>query len=211
MRRRYGQIVQWGLERLYHELAWSYDLVAAAVSGGYWAQWARAALPTLEPGLTLELGCGTGYVQQALALRGWPGVGLDRAAPMLRQAQARLASQGLSRRLVRADARAVPLADGSCANVVATFPAPYILAAATLGEIRRVLRPGGQLVMIDQGLLLGDGAYIAAVELAHRAMLQHGTADPRPALLRAAGFAVSEEWVRVGQSEVWRLRARVAQ
>lgn len=41
----------------------------------------------------------------------------------------------------------MPFADGAFDTIVSTFPAPYILAEATLGECARVLRPGGRLVI----------------------------------------------------------------
>ena len=41
------RLVSFGFRLLYHELAWSYDLVAWLVSCGQWQNWGRAALPYL--------------------------------------------------------------------------------------------------------------------------------------------------------------------
>lgn len=152
----YQRLIRWLFQRLYHEFAWSYDLIAWLVSGGYWQRWVLAALPALR-GRVLELGCGPGYLQQALAAR--PGVaGLDASPAMLRRAAR------FTNRLVRADARRLPFADASFDTVCATFPAEYILDPATHAEIRRVLAPDGQLVIVDGGRLEGGyGRLIDAI------------------------------------------------
>ncbi len=67
----------WSFERLYHEFAWCYDLVAAVVSGGYWSRWINACVPFLMGDRVLEVGCGTGYLQRELERQGIPHVGLD--------------------------------------------------------------------------------------------------------------------------------------
>lgn len=198
----YAEVVQWGLRRLYHELAWSYDLVAAAVSGGYWPHWITAVLPYLRPGLTLEVGCGTGFLQRALALRGLPHLGLDRSPEMLRLARQKVLASAAELHLVRGDARMLPIPSASCANIVATFPAPYILDPRTLEEIKRVLAPGGQLLIVDFGRLLGDDAYAATVDRIYRATLQAHQPEPHPARLQLAGFETRWHDVGVGQSQV---------
>jgi ubiquinone/menaquinone biosynthesis C-methylase UbiE len=138
----------WSFERLYHEFAWSYDLVAAAVSGGYWRHWIVACVPYLRAERVLELGCGTGYLQAELRQRGIAHVGLDASPQMLRGARRRLRHD---LRLLEARAPWLPFPDGSFSDAVATFPAPYLLQTPTLDAIRRVLHPSGQLVIVDGG------------------------------------------------------------
>jgi len=41
--------------------------------------------------------------------------------------------------------------------VAATFPSEYIFEPQTLAEIRRVLRPGGKLVIIPSAWITGQG------------------------------------------------------
>ncbi|MBA3944025.1 MAG: class I SAM-dependent methyltransferase [Herpetosiphonaceae bacterium] len=205
----YSQVIQWSLRRLYNEFAWSYDLVAALVSRGYWSWWIAACLPLLEPGLTLELGCGTGYLQRALALRQLPHVGLDRSAAMLHWARHKVAVSGSPDQLVCGDTRVLPVQAHVVRNVVATFPAPYVLERSTLQEIKRVLQPDGQFLIIDNGLPSQQDAYAAVIDLAYRATMQSGRSDPRPALLRQAGWIVREQWIEVEQSQVWVLQARL--
>ncbi len=205
----YSQLIQWGLRRLYNEFAWSYDLVAAIVSRGYWPRWIAACLPLLEPGMTLELGCGTGYLQRALALQLLQHVGIDRSPAMLHWARYKVKVSGRPAQLMCGDAQWLPVREHSFRNIVATFPAPYVLARNTLHEVKRVLQPDGQFLIVDNGLLTQQDAFGTAIDLAYRATLQSGRSDPRPALLRRAGFTVSEQWIEVEQSRVWVLRARV--
>lgn len=145
-RRGVGHIYGWACERLYHEFAWSYEGVAAAVSLGRWAVWRRMALAEAVGPRVLELGFGTG----ALLVEGsrrFQMVGLDPSPEMQRVAGRRLAAHGLLGVRVAGCAQALPFAGGSMNTVLATFPAAYILERVTLAECARVLVPGGRLVI----------------------------------------------------------------
>jgi ubiquinone/menaquinone biosynthesis C-methylase UbiE len=50
----------------------------------------------------------------------------------------------------------MPFASGSFTTVLATFPAPYILARTTLAECARVLCPGGRFVVAGFWVRLHD-------------------------------------------------------
>ncbi len=207
MRSIYPRLVQWGFNRLYHEWAWSYDFVAATVSRGYWRRWITALVPYLRGGPVLELGCGTGYLQLALAQAGLPHTGYDASPQMLRQATRRIERAGYIPRLLRGRSQALPFAASRFNDVVATFPTPYILDPATLAEVRRVLAPGGQLVILDGGQL-DRGIYEKAVEVAYRATLQSGEGNRYAPRLQAAGFEVTWQRVVVERSSVGIMLAR---
>ena len=103
-------------------------------------------------GPVLELGCGTGRVTVPLARAGVSLVGVDRSAPMLARAadQARQLPVGQRPRLVRADIRALPFADGSFAMALAPYGILQSLTRdrdlrATLSAVARVVEPGGTL------------------------------------------------------------------
>ncbi len=174
----YARLIRWGFARFYHEFAWTYDTVAALVSAGQWHNWTLTAL-TFARGATLELGCGTGYVQLALAQRhAGLSVGLDRSPHMIRLTRRRLHRSGLLTSLVRADASALPFTSASFDTVLATFPSDYITAEATIAEIRRVLRPGGRFAIAIWARFADDSPYAQFVDVAYRLTRQRSPRSP---------------------------------
>lgn len=135
LRRLYG----WACERLYAELAWSYNLVSWLVSFGWWEQWRVVALSYVQGPRVLEIGFGTGELLPKLAARTVLTVGLDLSPAMHRQALRKLWRLGLTLPLVQARAQAMPFADHRFDTIIATFPAPYILEPTTLAECARLL------------------------------------------------------------------------
>ncbi|GAA0896296.1 class I SAM-dependent methyltransferase [Virgisporangium aurantiacum] len=98
----------------------------------------------LVPGPVLEVGVGTGLVSAALLTAGRDVIGVDISANMLVHARRRLGF-----RVVRGDARALPLADESVANVAFVWMLLFVDGAgAALAEAARVLRPDGRVVVI---------------------------------------------------------------
>lgn len=211
----YRALMVWSFNRLYREFAWSYDSVAWLVSRGLWYRWVLAALPFLR-GRVLEVGCGTGMMQRALAARA-PGtaVGLDASPFMLRLTRRRLARLRLSAPLLRAVTQRMPFAAHSFDTVLATFPAEYILHPATLAEIRRVLTDTGRLIIVDAACFTSDGWYERLIDLAFRLTLQDRKTPSNPASLQSAprqhiyedvlaqaGFAVQVHPVTIEHSQV---------
>src|SRR5450830_1634642 len=116
---------------LYHQFAWTYDLVASMVSLGRWQDWIHSALPYLN-GRVLEIGFGPGHLQFSLNEKDLPSFGLDESRQMARQASRRLRKQGVTSHLSRGYAQYIPFASGVFDSVVATFPAEYIFDSRTL-------------------------------------------------------------------------------
>lgn len=202
----YRALVRRAFHHFYRELAWTYDAVAWLVSAGLWRRWALAPLPLLR-GRTLELGFGPGYLQ--LALAGRPAAGLDASPQMARMAARRLRRAGQAPRLARGLAQQLPFAAGAFDTVVATFPAEYILDPRTHAEVRRVLAPGGRLVVVPFAQL-DPGLYTRLVDLAYALTLQAPVsreASPEPELRRLslAGLALEPRWIPVGPSRVMAL------
>ena len=119
----------------------------------------------------LEIGPGTGYYSPELA--SWLGPGgrlelFDLQQEMLDHASGRLAARGLANfGATRGDATALPFEDASFDAVVLTAVLGEIPdQAAAVGEIARVLRPGGRLVV---GELFGDPHYTSPAALRRRA------------------------------------------
>lgn len=116
-----------------------------------------AALPA-APGRVLLAGIGTGLDLPCLAA-GHDYVGLDLTPAMLQRALPRAA--GLHFQPLQGDAQRLPFADASFDAAVlhlilAVVPAP----AACLGEIARVLKPGGRALIFDKFLRPGQTAWL---------------------------------------------------
>jgi len=144
----------WACERLYRELAWSYDSVSWLVSWGAWSRWRAVALTYVRGERILEIGFGTGSLLATLAEEYSAVVGLELSSAMHTQTARKLARLNLSPPRVQAPSQQMPFAAGSFDTIIATFPSNYILDPATLRECARVLRPptasapGGQLVVV---------------------------------------------------------------
>jgi SAM-dependent methyltransferase len=130
-------------------------------------------------GLVLDLGCGPAPVGSYLMARGIAVVGVDLSAGML--AIARRRERGLA--LVEADMRRLPFPQGSFGAAVVYYaiqhlPRGYLTPA--LAEIRRILRPGGFLLLSAH---LGEGALYIEEFLGHRINPVGGNLYPRSELL----------------------------
>lgn len=98
-------------------------------------------------GPIVDAGCGPGHWTDLLAKGGDPRVvGLDASAAMLASARARFSRITCA----RADLGHLPFADGSVGGVLAWYSVIHAEAAELpriLGEVARVLRPGGSLLL----------------------------------------------------------------
>lgn len=100
-------------------------------------------------GTLLDVGCGTGALLLALVGRSERAtlVGIDPSGEMLSIARSRLTGDI---RLEQGYAEELPFDDHQFDSVVSNSVFHYFASPATaLDEIRRVLRPGGQLILTD--------------------------------------------------------------
>lgn len=208
----FARLYLWACQRLYTELAPTYDAVSWLVSGGRWSDWRRSALRYLpdaseEPLHVLELGFGTGHLLQEMArspahLR---PVGVDLSPAMHGIAAARLLRTGLHVPRVCADARILPFADGAFHVVISTFPASYIFDPATLRECARVLRSrtdhDARLIIVGAWVTLGARP-LRALGLPFYSTPNAATRRAIRERLAAAGFVVTETEYAAGWAAV---------
>jgi ubiquinone/menaquinone biosynthesis C-methylase UbiE len=103
---------------------------------------------SLPPGPWLEIGCGTGDFVVAAAKRGIRVVGLDVAFRWLVVARRRAALAGAHAALVCGNGERLPFANDTFARVVMIGTLEHCRRAAdVLREARRVLMPGGALLV----------------------------------------------------------------
>jgi ubiquinone/menaquinone biosynthesis C-methylase UbiE len=191
---------------LYHQFAWTYDLVAATVSLGRWKKWVKSTLPYLD-GRVLEIGYGPGHLQAVLGEKSLSAFGVDESRQMARQAERRLKKKGLQARLTRGLSQHLPFRSNAFDAVVATFPSEYIYDPHTLEEAQRVLVPDGRFILVPMAWITGRRpADRLAAWLFRLTGEAPGEPRPLPAAVRErfmkAGFQVESELIEVEGSQV---------
>ena len=140
--------------RLFDSVASRYEWPAAIFGLGQYGRWRAEMVSGLDPApksLVLDVATGTGLVARDVVRRFDARVfGLDQSAEMIREASVRNIN-GLS--LVRGDGQRLPFADETFDVVTHTYLLRYVDdPAATLRELARVLRPGGEMGSIEFGV-----------------------------------------------------------
>ncbi|WP_395365430.1 class I SAM-dependent methyltransferase [Streptomyces sp. YH02] len=146
---------------------------------------AEAVLRLVPPGsrTLLDLACGTGLVTERLTRPGLRVYGADAAHAMLRVAADRAPG-----RVVRADARRLPLPDASLDAVSAVWLLHLVpFATEIVAEAARVLRPGGVLIAtVDKDAAHDVGSDIDAILRPYRSA---GAASDRTELIAGCAAA----------------------
>lgn len=146
---------------MFDAIAGRYDLLNRLLSAGIDRRWRRRAVRALALGggeTVLDLCTGTADLAVALVATTPPAarvIGVDFAGAMLRVGLAKLRRRQLTPRVVllRGDATKLPLAAASVDAITIAFGIRNVddpLAACA--EMRRVLRPGGRLAVLEFAL-----------------------------------------------------------
>jgi demethylmenaquinone methyltransferase/2-methoxy-6-polyprenyl-1,4-benzoquinol methylase len=144
------------VQAMFSDIAPRYDFLNHLLSFNLDKRWRRRAIRALEwqrsaEGTYLDLCAGT--LDVAVMLASQPGfrgrvIAADFAEPMLRFGRAKAGGVAVSP--VAADAVGLPLADASCAGAIVAFGVRNVADLdASIGEVARILRPGGRYVILE--------------------------------------------------------------
>jgi demethylmenaquinone methyltransferase/2-methoxy-6-polyprenyl-1,4-benzoquinol methylase len=143
---------------MFARIAERYDLANHLLSGGvdfWWRQRLVRAVHDAHPGAVLDLATGSGDVAFALADGLPPGArltGMDFCQPMLDEAVKKRAGNGRWAQIEfkQGDGMALPLPDAAFDAVTVSFGLRNMADRhKALSEMRRVLRPGGRLFVLE--------------------------------------------------------------
>src|SRR5205823_5122107 len=111
-----------------------------------------------------DLGCGTGLIAEALAPCVAKVIGVDESGPMLGAARERLkARENVELRVGTIES--LPIDDEALDAAIVFLVAHFITdPSKVMGEIRRVLKPGGKLLIVD---LMSHDRIDYVVQLGH--------------------------------------------
>lgn len=133
---------------MFDRIAPVYDLMNRVMTAGLDRAWRRLAVEgVVQPGdRVLDACCGTGDLALAAAREGGRVTGLDFSPRMLERARRKSAAV----EWVEGDVLALPFSDGSFDAATVGFGVRNVAdLEAGLRELRRVLRPGGRLAILE--------------------------------------------------------------
>ena len=141
---------------MFDSIASKYDRMNHGMSLGIDRLWRRRfvrnlvhSLPSPAPAV-LDLACGTGDLTRALALKGCVVTGLDISAEMMEVGKVKCRDLEPQPQFVLGSAEQIPFPDASFDAVTIAFGLRnFDHRADCLREIRRVLKPGGRLAVLE--------------------------------------------------------------
>jgi demethylmenaquinone methyltransferase/2-methoxy-6-polyprenyl-1,4-benzoquinol methylase len=141
---------------MFNNISWRYDLLNRVLSFGIDIWWRKKAIETLrsgQPRLILDIATGTGDLAlEALHLQPEKIIGVDISEGMLNFGRIKLKEMGLEHKidLQLGDSEQLQFEDNSFDAVMVSFGVRnFENLHVGLGEIFRVLKPGGKLMVLE--------------------------------------------------------------
>ena len=190
--------------------AQTFDLFAEKTDEQVAARFA-AALGDAGRGDLIDVACGPGVVTAAIAPRAASVVAFDATEEMLDKARARCAKAGLANvAFERGNAESLPFDDARFDGAVTRLAIHHFAdPQRALGEMFRILRPGGVAVIVD--VVSSENAEESALQNAierlrdpsHVRMLPASELDARVASAGFAAIAPATTWDKPREFEEW--------
>ncbi|HJP02479.1 MAG TPA: ubiquinone/menaquinone biosynthesis methyltransferase [Planctomycetota bacterium] len=138
---------------MFARIAGRYDLLNRVLSVGIDRRWRRAAVErggALDERLVVDACCGTGDLALEYARRGARVVGVDFTPEMLARAGPKRKAEDGACVFVHGDALSLPVAAGAADVCSVAFGLRNVAdRRLAMGEMLRVVRPGGRLVVLE--------------------------------------------------------------
>lgn len=157
----------------------------------------RAKIVPRAEGRVLEIGLGSGLnLPHYDAARVERVIGLDPAGEMLARAESRIAEAPFAVECLALEGENIPLDAASVDTVLVTYTLCTIPGVeAALGQMRRVLRPGGRLLFCEHGVAPDESVRRWQNRINPMWKRAFGGCNVNrdiPALVRGAGFAIED-------------------
>lgn len=165
---------QAGSGAMFDRIAGKYDRLNRIISLGMDRGWRDRLVRALQlPKSARVLDVATGTADVAIAIADMHGdaevIGLDPSSNMLEVGRTKIGSYGDRIRLVEGDAQALPFPDGHFDGACISFGIRNVPDRAKgLAEMRRVVKPGGRVVVLELGEPKGGPmAFFARLHVHH--------------------------------------------
>ncbi len=176
-------------DRFYTRFAGLYDLAVKALP--FWRRWLGRTIPHIRGPRVLEVSFGTGYLLPRYSAH-FEVHGVDYNHRMVEIARRNLSRAGVNAYLRQGDVESLPYEDEWFDSVVNTMAfSGYPDGAKAISEVRRVLREGGRLILIDVNYP-SDGNRLGTM-LVNFWKLTGDVIRDMGELFREYGFAYSDE------------------
>ena len=115
-----------------------------------WKKWIKNVIPHIKGNTILEISFGNGYLMSQYASNQHEIYGIDYNEKMVEVTRKKMKDKGLDIHLLKGNVEKLPFPDNSFDTIINTMAfTGYPDGNKALGEINRVLKPGGRLLLVD--------------------------------------------------------------